>query len=323
MAARIAPLAATLALMLIVTLLTDPADARAGERWVDGSRQWRHEAGTLTLNAPPTRIVALNWAATEALLLLGITPVGVADRDGYGTWVQAPALPDAGVANVGSRSAPSLEAIAELKPDLIVTSAELAPAASQLEALAPTYVISLYTPGADPFERATRQLRTLADMTGRRARAERVLAELNATLDQERARLADAGLAGIPVALVNFLDTRHVRIYARNGLYQTVLDRLGLVNAWQAPGNFWGFSVTGLDALAATPDARLAVIAPTPPGLADSLAESPFWTYLPSVQKHRVYPVEATWPFGGVYPIQRLARALTDRLLAGGVDRVE
>src|SRR5690606_21008489 len=113
----------------------------------------QHEGGTLTLDAPPERIVALNWAATESLLLLGISPVGVADKAGYATWVQEPELPE-GVANVGTRVAPSLEAIAELKPDLIVTSTEMAPAAELLERIAPTYVISVYKKGARPYDRA-------------------------------------------------------------------------------------------------------------------------------------------------------------------------
>src|SRR5690606_21094711 len=99
------------------------------------AQTWQHAGGTETLDAPPERIVALNWAATESLLLLGISPVGVADKAGYATWVQEPELPE-GVANVGTRVAPSLEAIAELKPDLIVTSTEMAPAAELLERIA-------------------------------------------------------------------------------------------------------------------------------------------------------------------------------------------
>ena len=97
-----------------------------------GAASWQHEQGTLTLDKTPERVIALNWAATEALLLLGVTPIGVADRDGYNAWVREPELPE-GVANVGTRVAPSLEAIAELKPDLIVTSSEMAPAANLLE----------------------------------------------------------------------------------------------------------------------------------------------------------------------------------------------
>ncbi|MGM0571023.1 iron-siderophore ABC transporter substrate-binding protein [Marinobacter sp.] len=285
------------------------------------AQTWTHEGGTLTLNEPPERIVALNWAATETLLLLGITPVGVADKAGYSTWVQEPALPG-DVANVGTRVAPSLEAIAELKPDLIVTSTEMAPAARLLERIAPTYVISVYTQDSQPFERAREMLLTLGQMTGREDRAESVLADIEQTLGQQRERLEQAGLTDKPVALLNFLDDRHIRIYTPDGLYQKTLDSLGLSNAWQDAGNFWGFASTGLEAVADTRNSRVVVIDPLVPGLADSLASSPFWTYLPAVRNHEIYRVPATWPFGGVYPVKRLAVALTDALIEGGSDNV-
>lgn len=288
---------------------------------VAGAAIWQHEQGTLTLEEPPKRIVSLNWAATEALLLLGVTPVGVADRDGYEVWVGKPELPD-GVANVGTRVAPSLEAIAQLEPDLIVTSSEMAPAANLLERIAPTYVVSVYKSGSRPFARARDMLTTLADMLDREERARAVLDDIEETLATQRARLEQAGLTERPVALVNFLDDRHVRIYTPNGLYQSTLNALGLENAWHNKGNYWGFSVIGLEALAPYEDSRIVVINPTPPGLADALAGSPFWTYLPAVQREQVYQIDAVWPFGGVYPVKRLAVMLTDSLLQGGSSNV-
>jgi iron complex transport system substrate-binding protein len=282
---------------------------------------WQHEQGTLTLDKTPKRVIALNWAATEALLLLGVTPIGVADRDGYNVWVKEPELPE-GVANIGTRVAPSLEAIAELKPDLIVTSSEMAPAANLLERIAPTYVVSVYKQGSRPFEEASGMLTTLGEMLNREERAEAVLNDIDQTLQAQRRRLENAGLADRPVALVNFLDDRHVRVYAPNGLFQSALTALGLENAWPHSGNYWGFSVVGLEALAPYQDSRIVVISPTLPGLSDTLANSPFWTYLPPVQRDQVYQIDPVWPFGGVFPVKRLARLLADGLLAGGSDNV-
>lgn len=285
------------------------------------SASWQHEQGTLTLDESPERVISLNWAATEALLLLGVTPVGVADRDGYNVWVQEPELPE-GVANIGTRVAPSLEAIAELKPDLIVTSSEMAPAANQLERIAPTYVVSVYKQGSRPFDKASDMLTTLGEMLNREARAEAVLEDIDQTLQTQRRRLENAGLTDRPVALVNFLDDRHVRVYAPNGLFQSALNALGLKNAWPNPGNYWGFSVVGLEALAPYRDSRIVVISPTLPGLSDTLANSPFWTYLPPVQRDQVYQIDPVWPFGGVFPVKRLATLLADALLEGGSDNV-
>jgi iron complex transport system substrate-binding protein len=282
---------------------------------------WQHEQGTLTLDKTPERVITLNWAATEALLLLGVTPVGIADRDGYNVWVKEPELPE-GVANVGTRVAPSLEAIAELKPDLIVTSSEMAPAANLLERIAPTYVVSVYKQGSRPFEKASAMLITLGDMLDREERADAVLSDINQTLNNQRRRLENAGLTDRPVALVNFLDDRHVRVYGPNGLYQSALNALGLENAWPNTGNYWGFSVVGLEALAPYQDSRIVVISPTLPGLSDTLADSPFWTYLPPVRRDQVYQIDPVWPFGGVFPVKRLATLLADGLLEGGSDNV-
>ena len=282
---------------------------------------WQHEQGTLTLDKTPERVIALNWAATEALLLLGVTPIGVADRDGYNAWVREPELPE-GVANVGTRVAPSLEAIAELKPDLIVTSSEMAPAANLLERIAPTYVVSVYKQGSRPFEKASSMLTTLGEMLNREERAKSVLNDIDQTLQAQRHRLENAGLTDRPVALVNFLDDRHVRVYAPNGLFQRALNALGLENAWPHSGNYWGFSVVGLEALSPYQDSRIIIISPTLPGLSDTLANSPFWTYLPPVQRDQVYQIDPVWPFGGVFPVKRLATLLADGLLAGGSDNV-
>ena len=123
-------------------------------------------------------------------------------------------------------------------------------------------------------------------------------------------------------SLVNFLDDRHVRIYAPNGLFQTALKSLGLTNAWQQPGNYWGFSAIGLESVADARNSRIVVIDPLVPGLADSLANSPFWTYLPPVRDEEIYRIPAAWPFGGVYPVKRLAVALTNALVEGGSDNV-
>lgn len=220
--------------LLVIGLISLPASAET----------WEHEYGTITLDEAPKRIITLNWAATEALLLLGVTPVGVADRDGYDVWVNEPVLP-ADVPDIGTRVAPSLEAIAELKPDMIVTSSEMAPASSLLERIAPTYVISIYKEGHRPFEKATEMLTTLAEMLGREDRANAILADLEHTLNTQRQRLEDAGMTDRPVALVNFMDDRHVRVYATNSLYQSTLNALGLENAWSLQGNFWDFRLSG------------------------------------------------------------------------------
>ena len=65
------------------------------------------------------RIAALSWEPAEHLLQLGITPLTVADAADYRDWVVHPTLP-AEVVNVGSRTEPNLERLAQLHPELIL-----------------------------------------------------------------------------------------------------------------------------------------------------------------------------------------------------------
>lgn len=184
-----------------------------------------------------------------------------------------------------------------------------------MEKIAPTYVSSVYKKGSQPFAKARQMLITLGEMLDREDRAREILADIDTTLANQRRRLEAHGAHERPVALVSFLDDRHVRIFAPNGLYQTTLDGLGLDNVWPHDGNYWGFSTVGLEAIAPYPNGRVVVIEPISPGLSDNLAQSPFWTYLPAVQRSQVYQIEPVWPFGAVFPVKRLAIQLTDALI--------
>ena len=93
-------------------------------------------------------------------------------------------------------------------------------------------------------------------------------------------------------------------------------------NAWHQPGNFWGFAMVGLEALADMDEARLVAIRPLAPTLPEQLARSPFWQYLPMVEQGRIHAIDPVWAYGGVHSVTRLARLLTDALLAGGDQNV-
>lgn len=302
------------ALFLLLTGCLYPVSGVAGS--------WQHEQGTLNFESPPKRIVALNWAAAETLLMLGIEPVGVADRDGYPVWVSEPAMPDS-TRNVGARSAPSLEAIDELEPDLIVTSSQMAPAHEQLSEIAPTYVLSVYDTDRDPYHQAREMLVTLGEMLDREQQASEALDDLDAQFSRQKQRLREASLDDRPLILASFMDSRHMRINATNGLFHAGLERLGLENAWTREGNFWGFSLVGLEQLAPLDNARLIVLSPLPPGLAETLDSSPFWQNLPMVQQKQVYQIDPVWTFGGLHSLHRLAGKITDALIAGGEQRVD
>ena len=49
---------------------------------------------TVELDAPAERVAVLEWQQVEDVLSLCVTPVAIADVEGYGTWVTAEVLPE-------------------------------------------------------------------------------------------------------------------------------------------------------------------------------------------------------------------------------------
>lgn len=66
------------------------------------------------------KVVTLEHRYTEMVLSLGVTPIGVADIKSYQTFDGIDALKLSQTLDVGRRAAPSIEAIARLKPSLII-----------------------------------------------------------------------------------------------------------------------------------------------------------------------------------------------------------
>ena len=74
----------------------------------------------------PHRVVALEWLPVELLMALGVQPYGVADIVNYRLWVNEPRLPES-VIDVGLRTEPNLELLAQMKPSLLVWSTGYGP----------------------------------------------------------------------------------------------------------------------------------------------------------------------------------------------------
>ncbi|PHP53735.1 iron-siderophore ABC transporter substrate-binding protein [Actinomyces ruminis] len=86
-----------------------------------------HFLGDTTIEASPQRVVIISTGQLDAALTLGVVPVGATSGDGAGTVPDylPTAFPDAAdalaeITDVGSRTEPSVEAIAALSPDLIL-----------------------------------------------------------------------------------------------------------------------------------------------------------------------------------------------------------
>ena len=107
-----------------------------------GERQIQDEHGQLVLSGTPQRVVVLEYSFVDALASVGVSPVGIADDKNSERVIPAVRAIIKPWTSVGMRSQPSLEAIAELKPDLIIADAERHSTVYQdLTRIAPTLLL--------------------------------------------------------------------------------------------------------------------------------------------------------------------------------------
>lgn len=258
------------------------------------------------------RVATLDYGVATTLLKIGITPVGVASAADWDVWVVEPELP-AEVVDLGDDLEPNLELLAALRPDLIVSTPYLKPLEQALERIAPVLTVTIYAPDGGALARAEEATRRLGRRLDREAEADAFLERSGAVFERCRERLA--GIGPGPIALVNFMDARHARVFGGPGLYQGVLDRIGIENAWPGPTNYWGFQTIGLEELSRVPEeTRLVAFEPVPPDVRPTLAESPLWTSLPFVRADRVSTLPGVLMFGMVPSAVRFAELLTSHL---------
>ena len=256
------------------------------------------------------RIATVDWTIAETLLALGVTPLAMGDVESYRAWVGEPTLP-VDVVDIGLRMQPNRELLAELKPDLILIAPLMASLESTLSRIAPVQSIALYEPDADLWQRLREATLTIAALVNRTAEAERQLT----VLDRDLARMKTSLPADLPpLLLVQFIDERHVRVFGRHSLFEAVMTRLGLRNAWQGETNAWGFSVVSLEQFLTLPEARLVVVDPVPVGVSERLQEPGLWQHLPLVKQGKVLHLPAVWSFGGILAARRFADLLSEAL---------
>ncbi len=101
------------------------------------------QKGKFSISYIPNRIVALEYSYVDALAQIGVSPIGVADDNDPGRILQQVRDKVKPWQSVGTRAQPSLEAIAALKPDLIIADNNRHSSVyEELKKIAPTVVFN-------------------------------------------------------------------------------------------------------------------------------------------------------------------------------------
>jgi ferric hydroxamate transport system substrate-binding protein len=260
----------------------------------------------LDLKAPATKVVGLEWGAIENLITLGVMPVGVADVKGYTNWVTAAKL-DASAKDVGTRGESSVDAIAALSPDLVITTTdESANSIAQLEKIAPVLVIR----GADAAN-AIPQMKTnlelIGSAIGKADQAKQINADFDKKVAEGKQKIADAGKAGENFTMSDGYkqgSTISIRMYTNGSLLGAVLTEMGLKNGWTGAGDKdYGLAQTDLEGLTKVRGGNFLYIANDADGgdvFGGDLAGNAIWKNLPFVKSNDVHRLtDGIWMFGG------------------------
>lgn len=183
------------------------------------ARDVTHAMGSTEVPDNPQRVVVLTSEGTEALLAMGVTPVGAATSVGGDPWWPhiAEAMGDAEA--LGTESAINLELLAALQPDLILGTKmrheEIYP---QLSAIAPTVMSErLRGDWKD-------NLRLYAEATGKADKGEEVIATYDAKVAALREKLGDH--TDEEISMIRFLAGQ-IRIYQLDSFSGIILKDLG------------------------------------------------------------------------------------------------
>lgn len=181
--------------------------------------------GDVKVKEAPERVVVLDTAELDSALTLGVKPVGATHADvtsGFLNYLPKDQL--SGIKDVGQMMAPNLEAIAALKPDLILTSKiRHGDKYDELSKIAPTVMTeNTGYPWKENFQ-------LHAEALGKQTEAKMVTDDYaNHVADVTKALGGKDKAAATEVNMVRFVEGADIRIYGKKNYIATILADVGL-----------------------------------------------------------------------------------------------
>lgn len=245
----------------------------------------------------PMRVVTLFQGATDSVVALGVTPVGVVD-----SWAQQPtydylrhALKD--VAHVGLETQPNIEAILALKPDLIIgATSRHEKIYSQLSQIAPTVL----TDNVYDFK-ATLDL--TAKALGKVDKGKQVWANFQKRIKGFRNGIKKRAGQWPQTASILNIRADHLRLYLQQSFPGTVLKEIGF--KFPLPNKTgWGVKLKSKEALpSVNADVFFIILQSDEPAVRQNYRawqSHPLWKMLNAPKHKQVYEVDqVAWLLSG------------------------
>ncbi|MCS0673240.1 ABC transporter substrate-binding protein [Cytobacillus firmus] len=192
---------------------------KEGSKTEDTGYTVEHAMGTTKLDKTPEKVVILTNEGTEALLSMGVTPVGAVQSWTGDPWYEHIAEDMKDVQVVGTESEVNVEAIAALQPDLIIgNKMRQEKIYDQLNDIAPTvFAETLRGDWKENFELYAKSL-------NKEEEGKKVLADYDSRIQEIKTSLGDK--INQEVSIVRFM-AGDVRIYHKDTFSGVILDQIG------------------------------------------------------------------------------------------------
>lgn len=262
--------------------------------------------GEFTLDKTPSRVVVLEYSFVDALAQVGVSPVGVADDNKIDRILPQVREKIAAWQSVGTRSQPSLEVIASLKPDLIIADPSRHTAVfEELKKIAPTV---MFDSRHESYQENLETAQKIGDLVGKSA-------EMKAKINEHNDYIANiAKNLGIQGKKASFGTSREDKfnIQNDNGYVGSFLTTLGFaptkLNSDQA------FVEINLEQLVMEKPEYLFIAHYRDESIARKWEAEPLWKAIPAVKANHVYSVDSDmWARGrGLEASKIMAKQIED-----------
>ena len=262
--------------------------------------------GEFTLDKTPSRVVALEYSFVDALAQVDVSPVGVADDNKIDRILPQVREKIAAWQSVGTRSQPSLEVIASLKPDLIIADPSRHTAVfEELKKIAPTV---MFDSRHESYQENLETAQKIGDLVGKSA-------EMKAKINEHNDYIANiAKNLGVQGKKASFGTSREDKfnIQNDNGYVGSFLTTLGFaptkLNSDQA------FVEINLEQLVMEKPEYLFIAHYRDESIARKWEAEPLWKAIPAVKANHVYSVDSDmWARGrGLEASKIMAKQIED-----------
>lgn len=262
--------------------------------------------GEFTLDKTPSRVVALEYSFVDALAQVGVSPVGVADDNKIDRILPQVREKITAWQSVGTRSQPSLEVIASLKPDLIIADPSRHTAVfEELKKIAPTV---MFDSRHESYQENLETAQKIGDLVGKSS-------EMKAKINEHNDYIANiAKNLGVQGKKASFGTSREDKfnIQNDNGYVGSFLTTLGFaptkLNSDQS------FVEINLEQLVMEKPEYLFIAHYRDESIARKWEAEPLWKAIPAVKANHVYSVDSDmWARGrGLEASKIMAKQIED-----------